>query len=246
MIKQAKENLISRRETHLDQLSDKLQEHRVRRVIAPILSNSDKAQKISTDDIDYVLDLGLIKKEGQLKIANRIYQEIIPRELTYSTQLTICQESAWYVDNYGKLNMNKLLKAFQKFFRKHFESWVDGFEYSESGPQLLLQAFLQRIVNSGGMVEREYGLGRKRTDLLVIWNYETGVQEVVIELKLRYGDLEKIIKKGLKQTFEYMDKCGSKEGHLVIFDRSKKLSWDEKIFSEERDFQGQKIIVWGM
>ncbi|CAN2040059.1 hypothetical protein GMMP15_1530022 [Candidatus Magnetomoraceae bacterium gMMP-15] len=246
MIKQAKENLISRRETHLDQLSDKLKEERVRRVIAPILADADEIQKIPTDDIDYVLDLGLVKKEGQLKIANRIYQEVIPRELTYSTQLTICQESQWYVDEDGKLNINKLMKAFQKFFRKHFESWIDGFEYSESGPQLLLQAFLQRIVNSCGMVEREYGLGRKRTDLLVTWNYEGRVQEVVFELKIRYGNLEKTIKKGLVQTWGYMDKCRTNQGHLVIFDRSKNMTWDEKIFCFEREFSGQRIMVWGM
>ena len=36
MIQQAKEQLILRRETHLDQLADKLQEERVRRVIEPV------------------------------------------------------------------------------------------------------------------------------------------------------------------------------------------------------------------
>lgn len=64
-----------------------------------------------------------------------------------------------YLEEDGRLNMDKLLTAFRDFFRKHFESWVDGFDYAEAGPQLLLQAFLQRIVNSGGRVEREYGLG---------------------------------------------------------------------------------------
>ncbi len=34
-----------------------------------------------------------------------------------------------------------------------------AFDYKEVGPQLLLQAFLQRIINSGGILEREYGLG---------------------------------------------------------------------------------------
>jgi hypothetical protein len=70
---------------------------------------------------------------------------------------------------------------FQEFFRKHFENWVDGFDYREAGPQLLLQAFLQRIVNSGGRVEREYGLGLQRTDLLVIWPFKSGCREVVLE-----------------------------------------------------------------
>ena len=46
---------------------------------------------------------------------------------------------------------------------------VARFDYAEAGPQLLLQAFLQRIVNGGGRIEREYGLSRGRTDLLIIW-----------------------------------------------------------------------------
>lgn len=50
-----------------------------------------------------------------------------------------------------------LLAAFQAFFREH---WVTRFGYQEAGPQLLLQAFLQRIVNNDGRIEREYGLGR--------------------------------------------------------------------------------------
>jgi hypothetical protein len=246
MIMQAKENLILRRETHLDQLVDKLQEERVRRVIEPILADSAEAQKIPGDDVNYTADLGLIKKSPQLAIANRIYKEIIPRELTYSTQLTIHQEAQWYVNEDGRLIMDKLLSAFQEFFRKHFESWVDGFEYSEAGPQLLLQAFLQRIVNSGGRVEREYGLGRRRTDLLVTWPHQKGIQEIVLELKLRNGDLEKTIKEGLEQAWAYMDKCGTSEGYLLIFDRNKNRTWEEKIFKKERTFNGTKIGIYGM
>jgi len=246
MIEQAKENLILRRETHLDQLSDKLKEERVRRVIAPILAGSQEAEKIPEDDVDYVADLGLIKKERQLRIANRIYQEVIPRTVTYSTQLTINQESEWYKNEDGSLDMIKLLTAFQEFFRKHFESWVGGFDYFEAGPQLLLQAFLQRIVNGGGRVEREYGLGRQRTDILVIWPYQKGIQQAVIELKLLYSGRETTIRKGLEQTREYMDKCGTQEGYLLIFDRSEFVSWDEKIFNQERKFNGESIHVFGM
>ena len=248
MIKQAKENIILRREIHLDQLSDKLKEERVRRVIEPILAGSLEPEKIPEDDVDYTIDLGLVKKEQHLRIANRIYQEIIPRQLTYSTQLTINQEASWYVKADGSLDMDKLIKAFQEFFRKHFESWVDGFDYAEAGPQLLLQAFLQRIVNSGGRVEREYGLGRQRTDILLVWPYKNGesVQHVVFELKLRYGSLEKTMEKGLAQTWDYMDKCGAEEGYLLIFDRSKKTSWKEKIFKKVKTFKGTKIVVYGM
>ncbi|MCG5500805.1 hypothetical protein [Ectothiorhodospira lacustris] len=38
---------------------------------------------------------------------------------------------------------------------------------AEASPQLLMQAFLQRFVNGGGRITREYGLGRKRTDLFI-------------------------------------------------------------------------------
>lgn len=81
MIEQAKENIILRRETHIDQLADKLQEPRVRRVIEPLLEGLKEPEQIPTDDLSYVIDLGLVKVDGQLRIANRIYQEVIPREL---------------------------------------------------------------------------------------------------------------------------------------------------------------------
>jgi hypothetical protein len=246
-IEQAKEVLIRRRDVHLDQLADKLTEERVRRVIEPILMGHDVPEYISPDDVEYVRDLGLIKHDGNIRIANRIYQEVIPRELTYSTQLTISEEPKWYVRRDTKqLDMDRLMTAFQDFFRTHSEHWVERFHYKEAGPQLLLQAFLQRIVNSGGRVEREYGLGRKRTDILVIWHYPGGVQKVVVELKLRKDGLDRLITEGARQTADYMDRCGADQGHLVVFDRDKEKSWEEKIFCRETCYNGQKIQVWGM
>ncbi|MCP5048562.1 MAG: AAA family ATPase [bacterium] len=245
-IQQAKENIILRRETHLDQLADKLREERVRRVIAPMLSGLSEANKIPADDLDYVADLGLVNKGRQIRIANRIYMEVIPRQLIYSAQLTINQESIWYTDPDGRLNMDKLLTAFQRFFRQNAEHWSGGYDYSEAGPQLLLQAFLQRIVNGGGRIEREYGFGRGRTDLLVVWTHENGKQYAVIELKIRRGKLETIIEKGLEQTHGYMDKCGTKEGYLLVFDREPDKSWEEKIFKKNRQFNNLPITVYGM
>ena len=124
----------------------------------------------------YVRDLGLISPDDPVRIANPIYREVIPRALTYTTQAMLAQETAWYVGDDGDLHVGKLLTAFQAFFREHAEHWVERFQYKEAGPQLLLQAFLQRIVPRfrggrlrGGRIEREYGLGRGRTDLLIAW-----------------------------------------------------------------------------
>jgi hypothetical protein len=43
-----------------------------------------------------------------------------------------------------------------------------------------------------------------------------------------YGSLETTIDEGLNQTRGYMDKCGTKEGYLLIFNRSPQVSWEEK------------------
>ena len=217
MVDEAKERIILRRETHLDQLADKLREPRVRGVIEPILAGQVAPEILPEDDIQYVVDLGLVTKEGQLRIANPIYREVIPRALTYSTQLTISQEPAWYMQPDGRLDMEKLLAAFQQFYREHSEHWLAGMAYREAGPQLLMQAFLQRIVNGGGRVEREYGLGRRRTDLLVIWPYPGGVQRVVIELKVRYGELGAGAGRRARADLDlpgYQRRGGGSPGHL--------------------------------
>ncbi len=248
MIEQAGENLILRRETHLDQLVDKLKEDRVRRVITPVLLG-EELEKIGEDDIQYLIDLGLLRKTSSgPEVANPIYREIIPRELTIIAQYNFGPkfEPAWYIMDDGRLDMDKLLAAFQEFFRENSEHWVERFDYKEAGPQLLLQAFLQRIINTDGRIDREYGLGRGRTDLMVIWRHEKGVQKTAIELKIRYGSLKKTIDLGLKQTAKYMDKCGCAEGHLIIFDRSAKRLWKEKIFCRNEMYKGYKIKVWGM
>ena len=80
MMYKAQENLIYRRDTHIDILIDKLQEPRVKRVIEPILANNYEAAEglIPSDDIQYVADLGLIKIERgkPRRIANGIYRVI--------------------------------------------------------------------------------------------------------------------------------------------------------------------------
>ncbi len=109
-ILEAQERLIARRETHLDQLADKLKEDRVRRVIGPLLSGGDE-REFSDRDLEYVRDLGLIAYEGALRIANPIYAEVVPRELTYAAQAGLVEEMAWYVDSDGGLDLVKLLTA---------------------------------------------------------------------------------------------------------------------------------------
>jgi len=283
MFEAAKNELIIRRDTHIDQLADKLKEERVQRVIEPMLAGEAFDEDVFNTDVEYCKDLGLIKKtEEGYQIANSIYREVIPRELGYMTQLSLesIYRRQWYVDKDGKLNMMKLLTNFQQFFREQSESWLSRFKYEEAGPQLLLQAFLQRIINGswetnslgvskklhgGGLIDREYGLGRKRTDLYIRWpmikdrfkdkekehpfplTYNPDdLQRIVIELKLKHKNtLETVIEEGLKQTASYVNKTGAKEAYLIIFDQENP-NWEEKLFSEKRDYNELEITVFGM
>jgi hypothetical protein len=133
-----------------------------------------------------------------------------------------------------------LLQAFTQFYRENSAIWLEKFDYKESGPHLLLMAFLQRVINGGGKIHREYALGRKRVDLLLQW----GDQRVVIELKIKRG--EKTIADGLEQSAGYMDANNATEGHLIVFDRDPDKSWDEKVFMQERLVGKYAIFVWGM
>ena len=245
----AQERIILSRQVHLDQLADKLEEERVRRVVEPLLSGASESAFVARD-LEYVRDLGLIARDNPPRIANPIYAEVVPRELTYATQAGLIQDVAWYANAAGGLDVDKLLAAFQGFFREHSEHWVERFQYREAGPQLLLQAFLQRVVNSGGRIEREYGLGRGRTDLLIVWPRGAGAagraDRFVIECKVLHKSLERTIREGLAQTAGYLDRCEAQAGHLVIFDRTPGKRWEDKIFRRAERSGDRTITVWGM
>ena len=249
----ARERLIQSRSTHLEQLGDKLREPRVHRVIAGLLEGEGVLAQVSIDDLEYVQDLGLARTRPQLEITNRIYREVIPRELTWAAQVRInpAHPLPWYVRPDRRLDVPRLLGAFQQFFREHSDAWIEGFSYKEAGPQLLMQAFLQRIVNGGGRISREYGLGRKRTDLLLEWplddtqGFNGPVQRVVIELKLLKKAPEATLQQGLEQTADYAAQVGAQEAHLVLFDRRPGVGWDERIWQRTAVQGGWEIGVWG-
>ena len=90
---EAREVLILRRETHLDQLADTLREPRVRRVIEPLLSGGDG--KYSDRDREYVRDLGLIAPDFPLRLANPIYAEVVGEPVRPGGGLGAHLEPGW-------------------------------------------------------------------------------------------------------------------------------------------------------
>ena len=199
--------------THLDQLSNTLSEERVRRVILPMLSEFSESAWAGRD-LEYVRDLGLVANDYPVRMANPIYAEVIPRELVLPPEATLAGsvDPAWYVQPDGSLDLERLLSAFQGYFREHAESWVERYGHAEAGPQLVLHAYLHRVVNSGGQIGREYAVGRGHTDLLIEWRQLVGgqvqIRKYVIECKARTArvNLERLIREGMEQTVAYMDR----------------------------------------
>lgn len=238
VIKRAKEALIKRRDTHIDSLIDKLRENRVRPIMEAIITGETDPGNIQPDDIQYVRDLGLVRKD-RLEIANPIYREIIPRELTSVTTELITQTITPFKKADGSLNAAALIKGFIDFYRENSAIWLEKFDYKEAGPHLLMMAFLQRVINGGGTIHREYALGTERVDILLRF----GKQVIVIELKIYHR--QSSLTKGLNQTTSYMDSSCADEGHLILFDRDPGKSWEEKIFHLTESVNGKVIQVWG-
>jgi hypothetical protein len=139
----------------------------------------------------------------------------------------------------GSLELAKLLAAFQEFWRKDGHLAAEGFHYREAGPHLVLMAFLQRVVNSGGRIERDYGLGRGRLDLYVVWRDERHL----IEVKLR-RDTE-TEEEALEQLARYLDRAGLDEGWLVLFDLRKTVPWAAKLTTRTVELAGKRLHIVG-
>jgi hypothetical protein len=219
-VDEAKEILIRRQDTHLDSLAERLKEPRVRSIMAPLLAGQILGD-ISAEDRQYVLDLGLLRRDpaGGLVIANPIYREVMPRVLAQGSQDSLPIISpTWLLAN-GELDTDALLQAFLSFWRQHGEPLLNSAAYHEIAPHLVLMAFLHRVVNGGGSLEREYAIGSDRMDLFLRY----GAVRLGIELKVWRQTRPDPLAAGLEQLDSYLARLGLDWGWLVIFDRRNDL-----------------------
>jgi hypothetical protein len=247
-VDRAKELLIKSRATHIDSLGERLKDDRVRKVIQPmIIGQADAALGRADRDVEFCLDLGLIAWQGSLVISNAIYREVIARYLSQNFQDNIPEpEFRWKRDD-GGIDMDALMTEFQKFWAWHSEMWEEKADYTEAFPHLLLMAFLQRIVNGGGNIEREYAAGRDRVDLMIAY----GGRRNIIEIKLVHPKRgrETTLEMGLEQITRYDDTIGADSLHLVIFDRRPEYRakpWEERLALEAHTTAAGKpvAVVW--
>lgn len=249
MVVEAKERLIQARTTHLDALAERLRQPEVRRVVQAIMAGDVDPTLGHERGFELCLDLGLVALDGgEAVIANPLYREVLPRVLNYGMQLAVPRPEFRWENADGTLDMGALLREFQRFWRRHSDAWETKGDYTEVFPHLLLMAFLQRVLNGGGTITREYAAGRGRMDLFV----EYGGKAYVIEIKLVHPSegRQATLEEALRQVSRYRATVGGPETatYIALFDRTpagRALSWEERLTWEELDTQGGKVTVVG-
>ncbi|MEU6580785.1 ATP-binding protein [Nocardia sp. NPDC046763] len=250
-IETAKERLITARTTHLDSLIDKLNEPRVQRVLEPVITGEIPDMDTSfDDDVAYTRDLGLIAQGKQLRFANPIYQEVIVRVLGQRAEAVITAEPPSFRFSDGRIDFPRLLREFTAFWIQHGDVLAARDNYHEAAAQLVLMAYLHRIVNGAGYIDREVGVGRGRIDLLVRQPYQDSEgrraeQREALELKVWADGRPDPLAEGLAQLDGYLDRLGLTTGVLVVFDRRPQAApiAERTAFHEARTPSGRTVTV---
>ncbi len=237
----AKERIIRRRDTHVDSLMERLREPRVRRIVEPLILGGERSVSVNDEDYRYIQDLGLLREEkGALVPSNRMYAEIIGRYLTRDDQTRMLQsvpQTPWATE--AGLDMPGLMAAFQSFWRENSGADRRAYEYGEATPHLVLMAFLQRVINGGGRIEREMALGSGRLDLCLEFRGHRYAVEVKTARNFAGG-------KSYEQLAGYLDRLGLSEGWMPVFDEDKSKSWEEKLYLRDERLGGKTIHVVGL
>ena len=240
-VEAAKEAIIRRRDTHVDSLMERMREPRVRRIVEPLILGDDTSLTANDDDWRFITDLGLLRVDrGALVPANPMYAEIIGRYLSRGEQdrmIRSVPETPWVKDD--GLDMAGLMAAFQQFWRENSGADKDIMGYREAVPHLVLMAFLQRVTNGGGHINREMALGQGRLDLCVEFRGARYAVEVKTSDNFK-GETS------YKQCAKYLDTLKLSEGWMPIFDKSKTKTWEEKIYSRDEVVDGKTIHVIGL
>ena len=246
-IDRAKEQLVRSRTTHLHNLHHRLYEPRVAAVVEPVLLGETEVADQSADDIDYCFDLGLLTRGPHgLEPANPLYREVLARALAAPYQDRLPEPWWPWRTAEGRLDFPALIEAFFPWWRRHGDVLVEGTDqgWREAAGHLIFMGFLQRVINGGGEVEREYASGRGRLDLVVSY----GPDRFAVELKRvppRGVSLETIREEGVAQLAGYLDTLGLAEGWILVFNQRPGLSWEERLWSEEREVDGRRIHLRG-
>ncbi len=223
----------------------------MRRVIQPVIAGELLLPTDTyDDDLAYVRDLGLVAPDAPVRVAHPIYQEVIVRVLGNNTEGQVVAAPSSFRLPDGRIDMDKLLCSFAEFWRENGEILATASTYTEAAAQLVMMAYLHRIVNGAGFIDREYGVGRRRVDLLIRQPYTAAdgsraVQREALELKVwRQGRTDPLAE-GLAQLDDYLDRMELSTGTLVVFDTRPQAApvHERTAFSQQTTPSGRTVTL---
>jgi len=180
----------------------------------------DTGQAFTTESVD----LAFRWTNGQPWLVNALAREatdVLERDRSHAITVEVIEAARERViarqDTH--LDSRTLLGAFLAFWQQHAEALFGSAPYHEIAPHLVLMAFLHRVVNGGGRIEREYAVGSKRMDLLVEYGPPARRDRLAMELKVWRPSEADPREDGLAPLDGYLAGLGLDTGWLVIFDR---------------------------
>lgn len=246
-IAEAVTRLLQARTVHLDGLIRRLRAPRFASLVEALVVGEAEVPFDDQDvDLRVILDLGLLRAgPNGLQLSNPIYAEALGQHLSLNVEASLGPPSWPWRSPEGRLDMPALLAAFRAWWRESADVVAGQIpNYPEAVPHLALCGFLQRVVNGGGRVHREFAAGRGAMDLLV----EYGPDRFAIELKrVRSRDaLEAVVERGVAQLARYLDTVGLNDGWLIVFDVRPDRSWEERLWTRTVDTpDGKRVVVLG-
>jgi hypothetical protein len=197
------------------------------------------------DDLSYARDVGLIAPARPIRIANPLYEEVILRVLGDSIEDGVATDPYALILPDGRLDVDRMLEEFTDFWLENGEWMASDTGYNEAGAQIVFMAFLHRMVNGDGFVDREFGLGRDRADILIRRPYGDGLtQREAFELKVWKDGRPDPLERALGQIDKYLARLRLDTGTLVIFDhRRQPAPVSERSTTETATSPGGRTIT---
>jgi len=224
--------------THLTSLARRLAEDRIMKVVAPVVAGD--YPKAPADDIRYAVELGILEQVpgDRLQPANPIYARALLKLVTAPERASLANWSpTWLVD--GQLDLERLKENFLAFWLRHRDMMRDRIGYPESVAHFGLMTYLDRVVNGGGRVDREFAVGRGRLDLLLIH----GDTRLPIEVKVQRDHDGDPVPEGLRQLDRYCNGLRLTYGWLVVFDQRASATGTRLESEEVVTSGGVRVVV---
>lgn len=217
-IDKIRDHVLERRGGMLDEVIERMRDAKLKSLLEQV--GQGNLRDISSEAGRVAVDLGVVRdqSDGSVQYTNPIWRMLVARQSPAAKSSIFVTDKPSWVRPDGRLDPENLLETFLEFWRRHGDQVFAGATYGELSP-LVLTAFLNGIVKNGGLIEREYALGRGRMDVCI----RQGGSAVALVVKVRRERDADPMVEGLSQIDESLARHGIEDGWLVIFDRRQGL-----------------------